>query len=362
METEETHFLRAIRAEPNEDFPRLVYSDWLEENGQAERAEFIRIQCAIAAAADDDPKRPALSQRENRLWRKFGPNWRAQLPHDLRIYPFHRGFVTPRELEMTPAQLLSLSDSYLDAAPQWSLRMRLRDGDPLTSLARSKRLERITRLSLHVDGAAFGPLGDLLGASRWKHLRSLLIDGRPFDRHHVRIVANSPALAGLRHLSLSCNPLCVEGAEALAESPYLTKLEVLNLPGCGIGEAGLRALASAPGLRHLRELNLPQNRLDNGSASAIIASRHFKRLRSLGLFGNHLGDAGARALAHGRNLESLSKLDLGLNRIGPTGGRALADSPFLTHLNSLYLGGNRVGEDPIALCALKTRFGEKVTV
>ena len=80
METEETHFLRAIRAEPNEDFPRLVYADWLEENGQAERAEFIRIQCAIAAGTDDDPKRLALTHRENRLWRRFGPIWRAQLP------------------------------------------------------------------------------------------------------------------------------------------------------------------------------------------------------------------------------------------------------------------------------------------
>ena len=36
--------LRAIIANPDDDDPRLQYADWLEENGQAERAEFIRVQ------------------------------------------------------------------------------------------------------------------------------------------------------------------------------------------------------------------------------------------------------------------------------------------------------------------------------
>jgi uncharacterized protein (TIGR02996 family) len=38
--------LKAILANPAEDTPRLVYADWLEENGQGERAEFIRWQVA----------------------------------------------------------------------------------------------------------------------------------------------------------------------------------------------------------------------------------------------------------------------------------------------------------------------------
>lgn len=36
--------LKAVLADPDEDTPRLVYADWLQENGQAERAEFIRVQ------------------------------------------------------------------------------------------------------------------------------------------------------------------------------------------------------------------------------------------------------------------------------------------------------------------------------
>lgn len=40
--------IAAIRAEPDDDNVRLVYADWLEENGQAERAEFIRLECQVA--------------------------------------------------------------------------------------------------------------------------------------------------------------------------------------------------------------------------------------------------------------------------------------------------------------------------
>jgi uncharacterized protein (TIGR02996 family) len=40
--------LAAILAHPGEDTPRLMYADWLDENGEPARAEFIRVQVAIA--------------------------------------------------------------------------------------------------------------------------------------------------------------------------------------------------------------------------------------------------------------------------------------------------------------------------
>lgn len=40
--------LKAIIANPDEDTPRLVYADYLQENGDDERAEFIRVQVALA--------------------------------------------------------------------------------------------------------------------------------------------------------------------------------------------------------------------------------------------------------------------------------------------------------------------------
>ncbi len=41
-------FLAAIIEHADEDWPRLQFADWLEEHGQPERAEFIRVQCEIA--------------------------------------------------------------------------------------------------------------------------------------------------------------------------------------------------------------------------------------------------------------------------------------------------------------------------
>lgn len=40
-----------IIARPDDDTPRLVYADWLSENGQEERAEFIRVQVASGEPA-----------------------------------------------------------------------------------------------------------------------------------------------------------------------------------------------------------------------------------------------------------------------------------------------------------------------
>jgi uncharacterized protein (TIGR02996 family) len=45
---DEAALLAAIVANPDEDTPRLVLADWYQENDQAERAEFIRVQVELA--------------------------------------------------------------------------------------------------------------------------------------------------------------------------------------------------------------------------------------------------------------------------------------------------------------------------
>src|SRR5689334_8802106 len=47
-------FLAAIIESPGDDGPRLVYADWLEDNGDAQAAEFIRMRCRADARPDDD--------------------------------------------------------------------------------------------------------------------------------------------------------------------------------------------------------------------------------------------------------------------------------------------------------------------
>ena len=54
--THDDAFLQAIIDVPEDDLPRLVYADWLEEHGQAERAELIRVQVQLARLADQRPR------------------------------------------------------------------------------------------------------------------------------------------------------------------------------------------------------------------------------------------------------------------------------------------------------------------
>src|SRR5579884_3069679 len=50
-------FLDRIISNPEDDTPRLIYADWLDEHGFGERAEFIRVQCQLAQKAKYDPAR-----------------------------------------------------------------------------------------------------------------------------------------------------------------------------------------------------------------------------------------------------------------------------------------------------------------
>lgn len=45
--------LRTIIEFPDDDTPRLVFADWLDEHGDPERAEFIRVQCELARLQRD---------------------------------------------------------------------------------------------------------------------------------------------------------------------------------------------------------------------------------------------------------------------------------------------------------------------
>ena len=44
--TPDDAFLQAIVEAPDDDTPRLIYADWLEERGDP-RGEFIRLQCRL---------------------------------------------------------------------------------------------------------------------------------------------------------------------------------------------------------------------------------------------------------------------------------------------------------------------------
>ncbi len=86
--------LAAILATPDIDTPRLAFADWLQEHGDDARAEFIRVQVAIAQTPKDDPELASLHKRQ---WELLSPNrmvWLGEwiLAHE-KGWVFRRGFL-----------------------------------------------------------------------------------------------------------------------------------------------------------------------------------------------------------------------------------------------------------------------------
>src|SRR4051812_6279613 len=108
-------FLRALSTHPDDDGVRLVYADWLEENGNPERAEFIRAQIELNRYDPEDPARlPALSRQHTLLY-KHNNAWRRELPPlppNVEWGHFRRGFCDEIVAELRP-ELITLSDELL---------------------------------------------------------------------------------------------------------------------------------------------------------------------------------------------------------------------------------------------------------
>src|SRR4051812_47076638 len=85
-------FLQAIIENPDDDTPRLVYADYLDERGDP-RGEFIRVQIALARLPDDHPRREGLEARERGLLKTHEEEWAGRLKGLVGNYWFRRGFV-----------------------------------------------------------------------------------------------------------------------------------------------------------------------------------------------------------------------------------------------------------------------------
>lgn len=94
MTDDELALLRTIREHPDADLPRLVYADWLEERGDPDRAEFIRLQVERHARIPTDPDARGIGWREYQLLLAHELAWKAELPLGFRDgAAFRRGLI-----------------------------------------------------------------------------------------------------------------------------------------------------------------------------------------------------------------------------------------------------------------------------
>jgi uncharacterized protein (TIGR02996 family) len=391
-------FLQAICADPDDDAPRLVYADWLDDHGEADRAAFIRDQCELARLGVPDSRhadyysptgalpvppppgsrRSALEASVARLLKKHERAWVKPLhrPFQLHRWEFHRGFVAYTALTaarflrqadelfaLTPVQAVELSgvSRHLRALVGCPALARLRGlnlwhnglvGDQVRAILASPHLARLEALNLYANRLDNGGAAALAEGAP-EGLGRLDLSGNEIGDRGVIALAGSPRLAGLVVLHLGWNSTGPTGARALADSPHLRSLTRLSL-GMGrttLGDEGATALAASPHLRRLAWLHLGGCGLSDAAAEALAASLHLSGLRALHLNHNGLGDDALLALAGSPSLAGLEELNLMYNRVGNGGALDLARSPHLHGLKALSLHANRVGDPGVRALA-----------
>ncbi len=87
--THDEAFLRDVIEAPDDDGPRLIYADWLEDEGRTERAELIRAQCELARIAAEGPRRTELEATARALLAEHGREWAGPLRSWASEWEFH---------------------------------------------------------------------------------------------------------------------------------------------------------------------------------------------------------------------------------------------------------------------------------
>jgi uncharacterized protein (TIGR02996 family) len=265
---------QAILADPQDDAPRLVYADWLQENGgpaEQARAEFIRVQMELARGATAARARE-LKAREQQLWSEHRSEWVSTLPAHLRKRDihFHRGFLD--ELRM-PGELWARHGAALFGKhPVYRVRLSgTVDRREASALVVIPHLSHVRVLSL--EGAKLDEplktLQILFDCPFWSGLRRLVLRGCGLGSREAGVLAGHARMPGLRELDLADNDVGPKGAESLAAAPALAGLKDLCLANNPVGDAGARALAGSPHLAGLDRLDLGGVALGEGARKAL---------------------------------------------------------------------------------------------
>lgn len=290
--------LMAIIANPDDDTPRLIYADWLEENGRVEEAEFIRVQCRLAALLPDAAEYPELVERneELRLWlTAHVPGPRLAFPAGLAIdggthwwrrcrrgFPAYLTFDgTERPGTRRIRRLAAALEQAFQVVPVRWLVVNHVTVSQLAALVRHPVIARVT------------------------HLTVQLADSTEISREAARVLAQSPHLQQLRWLRLAFS-LTEDACAELRAAPW-RGLETLLIDGDQLTAAGLAALAGAEWFHQLHELGLFHNYSEE-TFEQLVQLPAFPRLHTLYLFNSDVPTGSWELFANTRSFPRLAAL------------------------------------------------------
>ena len=281
--SEHDSLLRAVIDNPEDNAPRLVYADWLDEHGEPDHAELIRLQCALARRGGvPKARRVAVKQRVAEIL--VQPSF-AHPTYETETLLWERGFIAQYPLEIRGERGRGFDGCSLQGRTgfsrlgPWILGIKLR----LSSWVRHPAA--VWRR--HVDRAWPRPITELV----FYPLPSATV---------MRSIASAPCLDSVR--SLGCyGGVPVEGFSDVVLSPRLAKLEVVHVDGAFQAEtrrgetsesddprvvAAWQRILFSPRTRNFRALILSARGIGPAIASAVADSPHLGNLQDLYLLGS----------------------------------------------------------------------------
>ncbi|QDU22584.1 TIGR02996 domain-containing protein [Urbifossiella limnaea] len=349
----------AVLAAPDDDTPRLVFADYLDDTGvraDAIRARFIRNQVALARAEPWSDEHETLYRATAPVEQQYKADWATPNLENPKSATFSRGFVGwvacgsqwfvdhgSRMLDSHPIDNVMFNDLFDEAsrpaverllacAPFERLRVtdfggELVDDTFVAALAASRAARSLRRLGFDftrltpggVTALLGGRLPELTGFDLSFHYDELA--GR--DDEMIETLVRAPGAAGLDRLRLGRVRSAPVVARALAGSPLLRGLTDLALDGTDDGvegwaaldRGGVVALAESTTLRGLTSLSLDFFGLDEPAAVAFAEVYAWPGLKRLSLRGNAIPGRAVAAFAANPQLRSLAELDLLSNRL-----------------------------------------------
>jgi uncharacterized protein (TIGR02996 family) len=312
-------FLAEIAASFDDDMPRLIFADWLEEQGDP-WAELIRVQCALARLFPAIPQRKALEARERELIRANSAEWLQPLRDDgfMNLY-FRRGLMN---VTLDADRFLAVGEKLFERSPMVS-------GVALTNVAAPVRLSRCRHL---------------------RYVQSLKLSLNLPGQRALRVVA-SEHLSQLAELSLCSIGIHIEDLPGLTNAPAAHSLQSLNLSSNSFADQDYEPISRETAPANLRELKLATCGIRPALLEALIERGWLDRLTTLSLGYNHCGDDGLSRIVGRPDAATLRSLSMPFNGIGAEGVAALCGSPYLGSLESLNLRGNELDDDMATLFA-----------
>ena len=341
----EGSFLEDIIAHIDDDTPRLVYADWLMENGHDERAEFIRVQIQRARLPEWDPAQVALRLREQELIEAHGKTWLAQMPKikGVEWLGFRRGIVAEVGFSSF-ASLQANLGKVRAAAPLEAVTTYWPSEGDEEKKSRKQPLSELRELTL--TGRPWDD--DVPKMAEWPQLATLhTLEVLGLAVEDLSALLASPHLSNLRRLRLSSNGIGNAGVGILTQSPLLLSLEELDLTGAGYYESyyddpvinapGFEMLAQWPGLASVRKLVLTGSDPNEAGLAALLASPHAAGLKELVLRNARIKGAMLPALLRAHPDLRLETLDLHSSKLDLQGMEMIAVAACLSELRHLII-------------------------